>query len=96
MHALTGCDIVSAFYVIEKKTALDVWRSMPHLYAIFARLSRAPSHVSDTDMDEIHSFYMLSFFIIAHLHASMLMMREKNCLLLPTVTSKHSTNITCT
>ena len=61
MHALTGCDIVSAFYGIGKKTAWAVWRSMPHLYAIFARLSRAPSHVSDTDMDEIQRYVILLY-----------------------------------
>ena len=56
MHALTGCDIVSAFYGIGKKTTEAVWRSMPHLYAIFARLSRAPSHMSDRNMDEIQRY----------------------------------------
>ena len=72
MHALTGCDIVSAFYGIGKKTAEAVWRSitsMPHLYAIFARLSRAPSHMSVRDMDEIQRYVILLY--IVHLPASM-------------------------
>ena len=66
LHALTGSDIKSAFYVIGKKNTWAVRLSMPHLYAIFARLSRAPSHVSDTKYTDI-----LSFFTITHLTASM-------------------------
>ena len=31
MHALSGCDTVSFFNGIGKKTALDIWRSLPNL-----------------------------------------------------------------
>ena len=34
---------------------------MRHLYAIFARLYRAPSHVSDTEMDEIQRYVILLY-----------------------------------
>ena len=36
-HAVSGCDTVSAFRGVEKKTARDIWCSMFHLDQIFAR-----------------------------------------------------------
>ena len=43
---LSGCDTVSAFHGIGKKTAWVVWCSMPHLATVFSLLARAPSQVS--------------------------------------------------
>ena len=61
LHAISGCDTVSGFYGIGKRTAWTVWRSKPHLKPIFARLSRAPSEVSRADMDEIERFVVLLY-----------------------------------
>ena len=61
LHGFTGCDTVSAFRGIGKKTAWTVWRSMPHLIPLFARLSRAPCEVSSTDMEQIERFVVLLY-----------------------------------
>ena len=53
MHAFSGCDTVSSFSGIGKKTAWDVWRSLPNLTALFGRLSQTPQEVTDNDMEEI-------------------------------------------
>ena len=52
MHALSGCDTVSAFHGIGKKTAWAVWCSMPHLATVLSRLARAPSQVSPDDLKQ--------------------------------------------
>ena len=56
MHALTGCDTVSAFHGIDKKTAWSVWQSMPYLTPVFASLARAPSQVTPEDMEHIERY----------------------------------------
>ena len=56
MHAISGCDTVSSFYGIGKKTAWAVWRSLPNLHEIFARLSNAPSMISSNDMEAIERY----------------------------------------
>ena len=61
LHAFSGCDVVSAFCGIGKKTAWAVWRSMPNLHPLFYRLSRAPSDVSDQDMDELQRFVVVMY-----------------------------------
>ena len=53
MHALSGCDTVSAFHGIGKKTAWAVWCSMPHLATVISQLARAPSQVSPGDLNEM-------------------------------------------
>jgi len=52
MHAISRCDIVSSLYGIGKKTAWAVWRSLPNLHEIFARLSNAPNMVSSDNMKQ--------------------------------------------
>jgi hypothetical protein len=61
MHAFSGCDTVSAFYGVGKKTAWSVWCSMRHLKPVFYRLSKSPSHVSSEDMDEIERYVVLLY-----------------------------------
>ena len=61
MHALSGCDTVSAFHGIGKKTAWAVWCSMPHLATVFSRLARAPSQVSLDDLNEIERYVVLLY-----------------------------------
>ena len=48
-HAMSGCDTVSAFRGVGKKTARAIWCSMSHLDHIFARLSHAPKQISTED-----------------------------------------------
>ena len=61
LHALSGCDTVSAFHGIGKKTAWSVWCSMPHLATVFSRLARAPSQVSPDDLNEIERYVVLLY-----------------------------------
>ncbi len=61
MHAVSGCDTVSAFHGIGKKTAWAVWRSMPNIMPIFVRLSHAPSQVSHDNMDQIERYVVLLY-----------------------------------
>ena len=56
MHAISGCDTVSAFNGIGKRTAWSLWRSMPHLKDLFANLSRCPREISANDMQEIQRY----------------------------------------
>ena len=39
LHAMSGCDTVSNFCGISKKTVGNVWRSMPEIWPVFERLS---------------------------------------------------------
>ena len=61
LHAISGCDNVSAFHGIGKKTAWAVWSTMPHLKPLFARLSHAPSQVSPEDLDTIERYVVLLY-----------------------------------
>jgi len=61
MHAISGCDTVSAFFGIGKKTAWAVWQSMPQLTPTFVSLSRAPAQISQDDMDQIERYVVLLY-----------------------------------
>ena len=61
MHALSGCDTVSAFHAIGMKTAWAVWCSIPHLATVFSRLAYAPSHVSPDDLNAIYIYVVLLY-----------------------------------
>ena len=61
IHALSGCDTVSVFHRIGKKTAWAVWCSIPHLATVFSRLARAPSQVSPDDLNEIERYVVLLY-----------------------------------
>ena len=61
MHAFFGCDTVSSFSGIGKKTAWDVWRSSPNQAALFSRLSQTPEEVTDGDMGKIERFVVLLY-----------------------------------
>ena len=52
---------MSWFYGISKKTAWAVWRSLPNLHEIFARLSNAPSMISNNDMEAIERYVVLLY-----------------------------------
>ena len=61
MHALSGCDTVSAFHEIGTKTAWAVWCSMPHLATVFSRLARVPIQVYPDDLNEIERYVVLLY-----------------------------------
>ena len=61
LHALSGCDTVSAFHAIGKKTAWAVWCSIPHLATVFSRLAHAPSQVSPDDLNAIERYVVLLY-----------------------------------
>ena len=61
MHALSGCDTISAFHGIGKKTAWAVWCSMPTRATVFSRLARAPSQVSSDDLNEIEIYAVILY-----------------------------------
>ena len=61
MHAFSGCDTVSSFSGIGKKTIWDVWRSVPNLTALFGHLSQTPQEVTDDNMQEIEIFVLLLY-----------------------------------
>lgn len=61
MHAISGCDTVSSFAGIGKKTVWDVWRSLPSLTTLFGHLSQTPEAISDHDMEEIERFVVLMY-----------------------------------
>ncbi|XP_063958716.1 uncharacterized protein LOC135154779 [Lytechinus pictus] len=61
LHAVTGCDTVSALSGIGKKTVWDVWNSMPNLGEVFNRLSNAPFEVTNDDMDTIERFFVVLY-----------------------------------
>ncbi|XP_014677523.1 PREDICTED: uncharacterized protein LOC106817375 [Priapulus caudatus] len=61
MHAVSGCDTVSSFSSIGKKTTWDVWRSLPNLTAVFIRLSDTPEEVTEADMEELERFVVLLY-----------------------------------
>ena len=61
LHAVSGCDTVSSFHGIGKKTAWNAWCSMPHLKPLFAKLSRAPSHLTAQDFEELERFVIIMY-----------------------------------
>ena len=60
-HAVSGCDTVSAFRGIGKKTAWAVWRNMPNLNQVFARLSQTPVTILPEDLKQIERFVILLY-----------------------------------
>ena len=56
LHALTGCDTVSAFVGHGKKTAWTIWNSDTLL-----RLAHAPNEVSEQSMHTIGRFVILLY-----------------------------------
>ncbi|KAJ8041387.1 hypothetical protein HOLleu_12189 [Holothuria leucospilota] len=61
LHAVSGCDTVSAISGIGKKTVWDIWNSMPNLGKVFSRLSHAPAEVTNDDMDNIEGFFVVLY-----------------------------------
>lgn len=50
LHAFSGCDTVSGFRGKGKKSILQTWKMFPQITQIFAKLSRFPVTIEDTDI----------------------------------------------
>lgn len=61
LHAISGCDTVSQFAGIGKKTAFAVWASLPEIHTEFRKLSLAPESVSSDDMLMLERFVVLLY-----------------------------------
>ena len=48
-------------YGIGKRTAWNAWCSMPHLKQIFAQLSRTPSQLTTSDLEQIERFVIVMY-----------------------------------
>ena len=55
-HAVSGCDTVSAFRGVGKKTARDIWCSMSHLDQIFA-----PKQIFTVDLKQLERVVVLLY-----------------------------------
>ena len=60
-HAASGCYTVSAFCGVGKKTSRAIWRSMSHLYQIFAGLSHAPKQIYPEDLKQLERVAVLLY-----------------------------------
>lgn len=60
-HAFTGCDIVSAFRGKGKKTAWQTWNVCPEVTSVFAKLSKYPPVINDSDQD-ILEMYVIAMY----------------------------------
>ena len=60
-HAMSGCDTVTAFRWVGKKTARAIWCSMSHLDHIFVRLSHAPKQIFTEDLKQLERVVVLLY-----------------------------------
>ena len=61
LHAISGCDTVSAFCGIGKKTAWEVWMTSDIFKSLFSRLSQSPSQISEDDVKSLERFVVLLY-----------------------------------
>lgn len=60
-HAFTGCDTVSGFAGIGKKTAWEVWKGFPKVNTTFRTLAAGPAEINPVDMDILEQFVVLLY-----------------------------------
>ena len=60
-NAFSGCDTVSAFPGKGKKSAWQTWEVFPDVTDVFARLSKRPNSIEDTDIDLIEAFVCIMY-----------------------------------
>lgn len=60
-HAFTGCDTVSAFHGIGKKTAWDAWKAWPQVTEAFIKLSTPHAAIDDDTFKELETFVILLY-----------------------------------
>ena len=61
LHALSGCDTVSAFAGIGKKTAFTLFITLPHLLPVFKRFSSPLLSVTDEDFKVVERYIILLY-----------------------------------
>ena len=61
LHALTGCDTVSCFSGIGKKTAWSTWAMDDDVTKAFLECSTTPDNVSEESMEKIERFVVLLY-----------------------------------
>ena len=60
-HAFTGCDTVSQFHHIGKKTAWKTWKPHEKFTDVFLRLAGAPQDLSKEDISSMEEFTVLLY-----------------------------------
>ncbi|XP_070183812.1 uncharacterized protein [Littorina saxatilis] len=60
-HSFSGCDTVSSFSSIGKKTAWDVWYLFPDISEAFQSLSEAPTEISAYDRALLERYVVLLY-----------------------------------
>lgn len=60
-HAFTGCDTVSAFASIGKKTAWGIWKTFPKVTAAFQTLAAGPPRIDKAIFDVLEHFVVLLY-----------------------------------
>ena len=59
LHAFTGCDTVSSFAGIGKKTAFQVWTAAPEITPVSARYMTSPNKFDETKLAVFEKFVVL-------------------------------------
>ena len=60
-HAFSGCDCVSEFHGIGKKTAWNIFINIPNLFILFAELSITLDMISERQFKEIERYVILLY-----------------------------------
>lgn len=60
-HAVSGCDIVTAFRGKGRKSAWQIWKVFPDVTDVFTRFSMRLNSIEGTDMDNIEAFLCLIY-----------------------------------
>ena len=60
-HAFTGCDRVSQFQHIGKKTAWKTWNNHERFTDVFLRLADAPQELIEEDISSMEEFTVLLY-----------------------------------
>ena len=60
-HALTGCDTLSSFAGIEKKTAWAAWNVYPEVTETFEGIMHMADPISDRTLEVIERFVVLMY-----------------------------------
>ena len=60
-HAFTGCDTVSQFHHIGKKTAWKTWNNHEKFTDVFLKLADAPQELTEEDINSMEEFTVLLY-----------------------------------
>ena len=59
IHALTGCDVVSAFHGKGEKSAWHTWNVWPEASTAFRKLSQYPPVLGEDDQSILEKFVVI-------------------------------------